>query len=496
MTRRGLTDLARHSTVYALGNFLQRAIGFLLIPVYTRLLTPADYGILEILNVSLEVILIFCQFGVGTGLMRALLYQANSRDEQKIAFATAFWFVAFASSLVLSTACLFSRPIANLTTGNPDLSTWFRLIFVAGILQVNASVVLRVYRAELRSVAFCAIQLAAFTIGLVLNIYFLAVLHTGVRGVLFSEIISSAFLFFTSAFFLRDFFTFSFSWPFLRGMLRFGAPFIPAFLSMWVLTGADRYFLQHFSSATEVGLYSLGMRFALILQFLFRTPLDQNWAAVYYPLAKQPGGEREIGKLVAYVYAAGCFLALGIGLFAGPAIRVLASPAFHASQRVVPILLAAVLLNALNLCVSVGVNVAGRSEFTSMIALPAAALNLLLNWWLVPPYGMMGAAAATAFSFAAMVVAHYLVSQRLYRVEYDWGRILKATLALAVPAAIRISVPTPVLPGEIALAVGLLALYPTLLFATGFIGPSEARWLRERIERSAHRLGVALGVRT
>jgi O-antigen/teichoic acid export membrane protein len=495
MSQRGLPELAKHSAVYAFGNFLQRAIGFFLIPVYTRFLAPSDYGVLEILNVTLEVILIFCHFGAGTGLMRTLLYEADSQEEQKIAFATAFWFVALLSGMVLSIACVFSPGISRLAAGSPAFAPWFRLIFVAGLLQLNASIVLRVYRAELRSVAFTAIQLASFVTGLVLNIFFLAVLNTGLRGVLISGIISSAVLFAGSVIFLRDHFRLAFSPRHLRSMLRFGAPFIPTFLTMWILTGADRYFLQHFASSTEVGLYSLGMRFALILQFAFRTPLEQNWPAIYYPLAKQPGGSRELGRIVAYIFAAGAFLALAIGLFSGPAIRIMATPAFYPSYRVVPLLVAAVFLNVLNLCASVGVNVSGRSEFTSLVTMPAAALNLLLDWWMVPRYGMMGAAAATAISFGVMVVAHFLISQRFYRVEYDWGKIARALLALATPVVIRVSMPTPGLIYEVALDVGLCLLFLAILFASGFVGPDASRWLQQGARQSARRILVGLGHR-
>jgi O-antigen/teichoic acid export membrane protein len=160
----------------------------------------------------------------------------------------------------------------------------------------------------------------------------------------------------------------------------------------------------------------------------------------------------------------------GLTLLSRVAVPALVGSAYREAYRVVPLVALAYAFNGLHYALSPGVHLAGRTRHFPLLALAAAALNLGLNFLLIPRLGGMGAAWATALAFAFFAVGTGVLGQRFYPVPYEYGKLARIGASLAVVLWLG----TRVAPGSGALAlawhVGLaLGGVPLLLLATGVL---------------------------
>ena len=485
-----LKNLVKHAGVYSLGNILSKALAFLLIPLYTRFLTPADYGDLEILSITGQLIMIFCGMGLANGLIRSYLLEATGDTERRIAATTAHATILLSSILIYTLLIFGMKHISQLAFGKVQHLLGFLVLFLTGALQCNTVIPMQIYRAELKSVRYTVISLIQFFTILSSSIYFVVVLELNVLGILYANLLGALVLLLGNFGMIRRYFAPHFSWTLLKKMLRFGLPLVPATLALWLISSLDRYFLVHWTNAHELGLYSMGFRFAAILELVFREPFDSNWPSIYFPLAKQARAEQQFARIFSYYLIAGFFLCLALSVLAKPVIRLMTTPAFYHAEKVVPLLALAILFRGISSNLGVGIGISGKSEYDALTVGLTAGVNVLLSFLLIPAYGIMGAALATMLSFAVMALISCFISQRLFPITYEYARIIKAGAAFALPLLLYYgtSAESPLL--EIALAAGLCASYFFLLWLFNFFTPEERTGLKNLIHDKA--FGLAL----
>jgi O-antigen/teichoic acid export membrane protein len=266
-------------------------------------------------------------------------------------------------------------------------------------------------------------------------------------------------------------------------MLRFGAPMVRGMMAMWILRVSDRFFLQHYSSTAEVGLYAMAVRFAMILEMLVYVPFNNNWPAVFFRVANQKNAKIEFSSLFTYFFLLFCFFALAISIFSRPAIQIMTTPAYHDSVRAVPLLILSSLFLGIYTNVTVGFSITGKTEYHALTVLLAAATNVALNFLLIPQYGMLGAATASVCAFGVKMLVGYMLAMRLYPIPYNFLRLIRIAAAFGLPFILHEVIIPGSLPLEIIFDLGLLAGYLGLLVALGFFSPQERAWARAQVAR-------------
>jgi O-antigen/teichoic acid export membrane protein len=113
--------IIKHTAIYSTSDLLAKAVGFFLLPIYTRYLSPADYGILELLAVTLNIVIILVQQGMHSSFFRAYSFDYKDKEEdQKSIVSTSYLYLLFSSFIFLGGISLFSRPINNLLFQYPQ----------------------------------------------------------------------------------------------------------------------------------------------------------------------------------------------------------------------------------------------------------------------------------------------------------------------------------------------------------------------------------------
>jgi len=249
------------------------------------------------------------------------------------------------------------------------------------------------------------------------------------------------------------------------------APLVPSGLALWAVDFMDRFLLLKLKGAAEVGLYSVGVRVTTAILLLLLA-LRTAWPAFAYSVKDDEEAKRTYSFVLTYVLFFSCWVSLALSLLAPWIVRVLTAPAFYPGSRVVPVLaFGATAFIAFNV-MSIGIGRAKRTQFNWVVTGIAAAVNLGLNFALIPPYGMMGAAIATVAAYTLMFVLMTWNAQRMYPVPYQWRRIV--TLG---GAAVALTVIGKALHAPLAVAAALAVLYPLLLLPLGFYLPAERRRL-------------------
>ncbi len=471
-------NLLKHSSVYGLGNIIGKIVGFLLIPLYTNYLTPSQYGILELLDLVSYVLAMFLGLGIAQSTIRFYYEYDQLEDRKKVISSALFfsWGISLVTALVFS---YFAPSISLLVFKNVQYANYLRIILFTLFFTLGTEVPLALLRSLEKSVLFTVISIARLVMSLSLNILFIVGLKWGILGVLLSGLITngivSSFLFFYTCHKMG----LGFSWVKLKEMLGYGLPYVPGGVSMFIINFADRFFLQRFASLAEVGVYSLGYKFGMIINFLILSPFLQAWGPKRFELVKTAEAKNIFSVVLTYFWFVEIFCALGIAILIKDALRIMSPPEYFAAHKVVPLILLSYVLQGGYFCIQIGILLEKKTKYIAMITAICAASNLLLNFLLIPRLGMMGAALATLSSFAIMFMLNYFISNNIYYIRYELVRILKMFgLAIALYlASLTISIERVSLSLIVNLVLALC--FPLILYPIGFYRAGEIERLKQ-----------------
>jgi O-antigen/teichoic acid export membrane protein len=471
-----LKKSVKHGAIYGIGDILHKFVGFMLIPIYTRYLTPADYGVLEVLGVTISIIGLFIIHGMYSAFSRSYLYDYKDNfEQQRELFSTTYFYLLGSGIFFFTILTVFSQSINGLIFKNDNHLLLLKLSIGICCLEAIRGFPFAIYRNNFESVKFVTLRTIGFTVNISLNIYFIVVKQFGITGILIGNLLTSLLICIIGTFLLKDYFVFRFSIAKLKPMLKFGLPLLPAGIAWFIFDISDRYFLVHLSSKTELGLYSLAAKFAMIVQFLLLMPLQRVYFASYYPLAKNdPENARYIlGRFFTYFCLAGGFVGLGVIFLSEPLIKIMADKAFWASYKVVPLLAGSAVLLGIVHTLNAGINITGKTKYLPLIVGSAAIVNIGLNIALIPKFGMMGAGYATFISYIVYFLICYFVNQAIYKRNFELLRLIKIVSVTIIILVMGILYKSSAIMMEILYDCLMILLYPTLLYLFSFFTDQE-----------------------
>lgn len=483
----------RHAAMYGAGNMAIRGLGFLMIPFYTRYLTPRDYGILEILDQSMTLFALILNMGMIPALLRSYS-AAESPLEKRRVISTACLFGIVTGVLTFALGAAGVRSVTLLLFG-PKVPAGFVLLAVASLVLGYMANSPRTYlRALEKPGAFTAVDTAGALLLLTLNIVFIAGMGLGPAGILWSSVVVNGLQFVTLSCWAFYRTGFGFSRRHLDGMLRFGVPLVFANLGLFVLNFSDRFFLQHYRSLEVVGIYALGYKFGYMMNYLVVQPFFTMWQSRMYNVHAQPD-HINIFKQIFALYSLGLIYAgLAMSLFSSEVVRLMVEPKFAASQDVIPVVVLAYIFYGLSYFAQLGLFLTDRTKPIGIIGVLAAGVNLALNFFMIRAFGMMGAAFATLLSFAFLAGASYWRSQLVFRLPLGVGRTLAAmTVAVGLYLGCRWWAPSS-LGLVILIKIGVLAAFPVAMWKSGILPPGSADILLSARNKGMMAAGRFFGV--
>jgi len=466
-----LGRLAKHSAIYGLGAVVSRLIGVFLLPVVTRYLTRAELGAVDTLIALSIVLVIVFRAGISMAFFRYYFDAEDDAGRTRVV-RTSFWYTMAAATTALVLGCLLAPQISEWLFSTHSHADLVRAAFVLLWAQMNYEQLTSLYRGGERSVAFVAATLANVLITVGSTILLVAVWDKGALGVLVGNFTGTLVVYFVLLAYRRYQLGLEFDRPLFRQMQRFGLPLVPSGLAIWAIDFADRFFLLKLKNAAEVGLYSVGVRISTAILLLL-IALRTAWPAFAYSIKEDDEAKRTYAFVLTYVLFVSSWVALTLSLLAPWLVRLLTTRAFYGGARVVPLLVfGATAFIGFNV-MSIGIGRAKATQFNWVVTGAAAVIAVGLNLILIPPYGMMGAAASTLVAYTVMFLGMTVRAQQVFPVPYQWRR-----LATVVGAAVALTVVGKWLDVPLGGALALCAVYPLVLLPLGFYLPVELRRIR------------------
>jgi O-antigen/teichoic acid export membrane protein len=467
-----LRRLATTGAAYTAASILSKVIAVALLPLYTRYLTPADYGAAEVLFAAVVAASIVIRLGVIEAVLR--FYYKAGEDPARVvstSFATLFWASTAAALLALPFAGQISE--ALLDRPAPDLAR----IAIGGLWVLTLhEYLLTLFRLEERARAFFGVTIANVLTAIALTVVLVVGAGEGARGLLLGSYASGAAFVLGLIVVHRRRLSLWIDRPLLGRLMRFGLPTMPAELSLYALNFVDRIIIVRTVGLAEAGLYSLAVKFAQAVNVLVRG-FQLAWPPLAYSIRDDGDARRAYAAVVTWFVAGCAFVVVGMWLFARWIVRALAAPEFFESYEAVGLISTAVTLYALYMVLVVILGRTGRTEFNFPATIAALVVNVALNLLLVPSMGIVGAGIALIASYIVVLALMYGFTQRLFAVPYQWGRLARVVLVSTVlVGAGELLLPTEGLTGLVGRGA-LWFAYPLVLLATGFFTAQERSWL-------------------
>lgn len=439
---RNIKILFTQSIIYGIGTIFERVLAFLMLPLFTNFLSQEDFGTYTLWFSYVIILNPLFLFGQNTALIR-FYGSVVKRDEQISIFSTAFWTVIMAATIFSGIGLLAFRPLMNLLfetqTGAGSLTLF--LIIVLWLDSINL-LALNLLKAENRAFSFAWISiLCGIAIPLV-TVYLLILLKMKAIGaVLAILVVATLKLGLLTLVVIRRRLRFTFSIDYFKKMARFGLPFVPTILAASLMVTLDRILIDKMIGKAAVGIYAAGCRLGMFISLLTKA-FQYAWEPFIAANFQKPDAKQIFSKVLTYFVLVTGLVYILVVLFVDDIVRIkignytFFGADFYESTAVVPLIMLGSLCYGIYLNFIVGAYAQKKSGYFLLFTGLAALVNLVLNFLLIPVWGMQGAALATVGSYGVMLLGMFLLNQKIYPISYEYPRILKIVVLLLLPLLI------------------------------------------------------------
>lgn len=439
--------LALNTVIFAIGTFSSKVLVFLLMPIYTRILSPADYSVVELVTGTANFMIPIVAVCIGEGVIRFGLDSAVRKDD---VFTSGILTVLI--GFVLFAACY---PLFSMI---PFITGYTPLVYLFVLASSLKGICAQFVRAKgyIRLFAFDGVLSTVMV--LVFNILGLVVFKLGITGyvlaIILADILSALFLTWIAGLW-RYFKGFSVNKVVWRAMVLYAIPLIPNTLFFWVTNLSDRYIVTGLLGAEINGLYSIAYKIPTII-----TAVSSIFMQAWQLSAFSEEDTRTKARFYSTVfdgYQSVLFI-IGAGtvLLIKPLTSLLLDQEYYTSWVYVPYLILSVVFSCFASFFSSIYMSQKRNVMTMITTMTGAAINIVLNFVLIPIYGANGAAFATFISYFVVFVFRAVHSRRYIPVHVAWGRLALNLLLLLGLALTAILEPGHSIAMQIALAVALV----------------------------------------
>ena len=414
-----------HGTlVYGATNFGLKGLNFGLVVLYTRFLTPADFGTVALAEVIAAMVAAVSSMGLTAAMQPLYFSYVGERTMLRKCISTLLRFGAGATVFFLAISLLGG---AFLTSAAGFRVVFFPYIAVAlgtmaALQLVDYRLVL--YQIEEKPVSYAALTAACCGLTAVATVYRVILLRGGALGLLSGKLTGAVLTLCLAVWLSRHRLDGGWKKSFVREALPLSLPLVPHLLLALGLVAADRLILQRYRSMEEVGLYSLAYTFGMMM-FLVTASVAQAWSPVFYRMASQGESKRlAIGSVLsAILLLLGAVAVFGLAI-ADPFIRGVLDPRYWQAGPLVPLVIGGYLFHAVFALFQMSALHVRKAQFVWVVSILALIANLALNFAWDPKWGMYGAAWATTVAYAVEGLLMYVYAQRVYALPIKGRRLL------------------------------------------------------------------------
>lgn len=477
--RKPLGALTKSVAIYGAGDVAITAVNLLLLPWYLKVLSQEDMGAVLLLVATEAIVKIGFRWGLDGAFMRYYLDRAPGLERQRLA-SSLYAFLLCASGLLFVLLLAGSSALAAFLFEEHAARylTPLRMMLCNTFILTFTFVPYHVMRMEKQALTFSVISFGRALATLILRIALVLFAGQGVEGLMAADLIVTLVLLPVLWPWTRPLMRWSFSAQEIRTSLRFGLPRLPHGLAQQGLDAGNNILLNQFVPLGQLGVYSIARTLGQSLKF-FLSAFETGWAPFYYETAKQPDARVVFAKITTYGIAILVLLVAGLTAITNDLVSLIAPDNYAGASTVVPLIALGIAFQGVYLLTSIGLNLTSQTRYYPMATMISAAVGLGSGLVLMPRFGATGAAVSFLLSYVTLAGLAGWFARRHYPVDYEWGRVFRLVAAGALAAAAALALPEmPSLAGLLVRGSVTVAVFGALLWAGGFLRPTERALLR------------------
>ncbi len=456
------------SAIYSIGNMSLKLMGLILLPLFVQKLSLSEYGILGILEVTVQILI--STFGLG-------IWYAFERwywDKDYLNKQKSMYFTILAFSFIIALFLFFSVsgtsiPLSELLFDNSSYSYVLVLMSVIAGLELMAQSPAMLLRLKTKSLVFTLSFTLKLIITLAFTLYFLIVKGKKIDGIYEAQLIGEIFYFLILMLSCIKDIQFKFEFRILKDMVVYRLPLVFSSVFIVMLSFTDRYALKFLSNLSDVGVYSLGYKLANTIKVIL---ISSVWFAVrpmIYKMMDKPENKRFYSKIMTYFTFGVIIFVLGLSIYGKEIIYLFAGkPEYRLAYKIVPVISFAILFGMLKDVAFIGLDITRKTKIMASLIIIIAILNLGLNILFIPYFKSVGAAMATLISQIIFFLLVLKYSQNIYYIPYELKKVGTMILLGLVLVIIGNLFNQMYLPLRLVLKLAIIFSFPIILYLFNF----------------------------
>lgn len=450
---------------YSLGTILRQLAAFVMLPIYTQHLSPAEYGIIGLLAMVLGLYELFLGVRFGAALPK-FFYDTESAAQKKILISSALIVTSLASFVGAIIFASSAKYLASDFFERPDLTF---AVSLYGFMLISSAIeeyVLVLFRLREKPFYFFAASILKLTLQLSLNIYFLIHLEMGVQGVIYGNIIASIVLAIITGSYALQFSGLHLDLKVAKSLVQFTWPIWLAGFAAIYIKLTTNFLIKYFVSIDEVGIYHFAMKFSMLITLFLWRPYNQWWQTERFKISNNSDVPKlEFSSSFVLISSIMMMGILGISLFSEIVIDLMADSAYYRAREFVPILCFLVLFQDMHLFISFPFYKTGKTVYFPKIKFVKAVLVTLT----VAIGAFYWALEGALYALLLCSVAEFMVVHRIGRRHYDQGIPVAWFYLMVIVTFIYLKLVLKVIDLELEIAYRLLSYSAACLIYFSFI---------------------------
>ena len=418
-----LKSSTKDTIIYSIGTFSSRLVSLILIPLYTSRFSLADYGIMGIAEITIQLLTAFVGIGLFNGLFR-WYWDEDYKNVQKSIFYSILLLVILSGTVISVPFFIFSTSISDILFNSTNYAYLVKLVIVVGSLESLIIVTSTLLRLRQKSIFYSLLSLLKLSVSLILNIYFIVYQNKGITAVYESQIIACIiYLLAISGYTIKNI-RIKFEYKIIKDIILFCLPLLLTAIAGISLSVADRFILKHLSSLDNVGIYTLGYKLSNTLRVFVITSVNLAISPIIYKIINQPGNKRFYSKIMTYYTFGLLFFVLFFSVFSKELIAVMSkNDDYNIAYKIVPLISYGLLFSMLRDVSLIGINIMKKTRITAITLFLIASISIMLNFILIPRFSFYG----SAFSMILSNIFYFLVilyfAQKYYPIPYELKKV-------------------------------------------------------------------------
>lgn len=419
---------------FSIGPIVGAVFSFITIPIITYFISPSEYGRVSMFTLFQNVLGMIAYLGLDQAYIK---FYHDEEDKEKLMLHSIVPALSLAV-LVSIGVFLFKEPLATWLYGSTeDLSCVYILIPYLPFFVVERFILIK-YRMEQKGMLYSFFSIFSKAALLVLSVLTLKYYLCGYQSVIYSTVLAqilTTVLLIISCYKNNKITVSEWEWSYVKTLLKYSLPLIPATIVGWVLNSMDKIMIRSLCDYQQLGLYDTALKIVSVLAIVqncfstFWSPIAFKWNKE----KKETEKFEEVGKILSIIMVS---MFMGILTFKEVIIKIL-SPDYYNAVEILPFLLIYPIMYTVSEVTVVGIYFSGKSVTTIIVAVCSCVLNVTLNSLLIPKYGAIGASIATGCSYILFFWLRTIISRKVWR-HFSINYYVYITIIILVQCFINI----------------------------------------------------------